>query len=213
MENSACNGYRSVISPTESGSPKAEKAHRKVFVKVVGLRGLEVPIPEEPTKISCTLRSGIHFITTPEVSLAHDCTVDQVFELIEHSKLEFSLIIRVRRDPHIIAQSKANQPPLNYGGKSRGIGMRSFLMLAPPPDAPVFKPQENLGRYLKPDGSLGRTFLSFKDIAAHLDTPLLEVSFPLIGQKIEVESRFRVKELRLQVGEIVLQFSRFLPST
>ncbi|RPD53327.1 hypothetical protein L226DRAFT_540672 [Lentinus tigrinus ALCF2SS1-7] len=215
---------------------KAGKAHGKVFVKVVGLRGLEVPIPEQSTKISCTLNNGIHFVTTPDAPLDRDCTIDQEFELIEHSKLEFTLTIKVRRDPHVVAQQKANQPPAqparpppqplpppaSKGGSSRG--MRSFLFGSPkktktltreltptppppPPPAPVFKPQENLARYLKPDGSLGRAFISFKDIAAHCDTRLLETSFPLIGQKIEIGNTAKA----LQIGEIVLQIFRLPP--
>ncbi len=84
---------------------KANKAHGKVFVKgmralisrvtmadvtrlvVVGLRGLEVPIPEQATKITCTLNNGIHFVTTPEAPLARECSIDQEFELCVDSTL------------------------------------------------------------------------------------------------------------------------------
>ncbi|RDX41409.1 hypothetical protein OH76DRAFT_1489500 [Lentinus brumalis] len=215
---------------------KANKVHGKVFVKVVGLRGLEVPIPEQATKITCTLNNGIHFVTTPEAPLARECSIDQEFELIEHSKLEFTLTIKVRRDPHIVAQFKANQsppqprpspqplpPPASKGGSSR-TGVRSFLFgspkkpktiarsasPAPPPTpapAPPFKLPENLARYMKPDGSLGRAFITFKDIAAHCDTRLLETSFPLIGQKLQFGSTTKA----LQIGEVVLQIFRLPP--
>ncbi|KAI0349954.1 hypothetical protein OH77DRAFT_1464614 [Trametes cingulata] len=215
---------------------KAGKAHGKVFVRVAGLRGLKVPIPSQPTAITCTLNNGIHFVTTPEAALGQECRIDQEFELIEHSKLEFTLTIKVRRDPHIVAQFKANQPPpvtrpppqplpppaSKGGGSSKGGGMRSFLGLgspkkpkavqrapspAPPPPPPQFKLQENLARYLKPDGSLARAFISFKDVAAHCDTRLLETAFPLIGQRLEVGSSVKA----MQIGEIVLQIFRLPP--
>ncbi|KAI1782302.1 hypothetical protein LXA43DRAFT_1145599 [Ganoderma leucocontextum] len=81
---------------------KNGKAHGKVFVKVVGLRGLDVPVPAEPTTISCTLNNGIHFVTTPDSLLSSDCPIDQEFELIEHSKLEFTLTMyRCRLYPSV----------------------------------------------------------------------------------------------------------------
>ncbi|KAI0629085.1 hypothetical protein C8Q77DRAFT_1144912 [Trametes polyzona] len=215
---------------------KAGKAHGKVFVRVTGLRGLKVPIPSQPTAITCTLNNGIHFVTTPESALGEECRIDQEFELIEHSKLEFTLTIKVRRDPHIVAQFKANQPPpvsrpppqplplpaSKGGGSHKSGGMRSFLGLgspkkpkalpppptpAPPPPQPQFRLQENLARYLKPDGSLARAFISFKDVAPHCDTRLLETAFPLIGQKLELNSAPKA----MQIGEIVLQIFRLPP--
>ncbi|KAI0665699.1 hypothetical protein C8Q78DRAFT_1157498 [Trametes maxima] len=211
------------------------KAHGKVFVRVTSLKGLQVPMPQQPTTVTCTLNNGIHFVTTPEALLSRECRIDQEFELIEHSKLEFTLTIKVRRDPHIVAQFKANQPPpvarpppqplpppASKGGSSSRGGMRSFLGFgspkkpkaierapspALPPPQPRFQLQENLARYLKPDGSLARAFISFKDVAAHCDTRLLETAFPLIGQRLEVGSTAKA----LQIGEIVLQIFRLPP--
>ena len=57
----------------------------------------------------------------------------------------------------------------------------------PPPQlvsSPHRRP-ENLARYLKPDGTLARCFISFKDVANRCDTRLFETSYPLIGQKAE----------------------------
>ena len=155
---------------------------------------------------------------------------------IEHSKLEFTLTIKVRRDPHIVAQFRANQPPTvarpppqplpppaSKGGSSaKSGGMRSFLglgspkkpktmqpipSLAPPPPPPRFELKENLARYLKPDGSLARAFISFKDVAPHCDTRLLVTAFPLIGQHLEVSSSAKAME----IGQIVLQLFRLPP--
>lgn len=208
------------------------KAYGKVFVKVLGVKGVHLPLPDQATTITCTLNNGIHFVTTPECQLSQDCRIDQEFELIEHSKLEFTLTIKVRRDPHIISQFKALAPappppapvpPPVVQTASKSSGMRSFFssspkkskekVAQPPPPAPAPTSQplqrlpENLARYLKPDGTLARAFISFKDIAARCDTRLFETSYPLIGQRIELGGKFST----LQVGEILLQMFRLPP--
>lgn len=142
---------------------------------------------------------------------------------IEHNKLEFTLMLKIRRDPHIVAQFKALIPPpapppqpVAPPPKPKG-GMFSFLSSSPkkpparatppPPPAPPHKLPDNLARYLKQDGTLARAFISFKDIAARCDTRLLEIKYPLIGQRSEVSGGATTMEL----GEIVLQMFR-LPS-
>ncbi|KAL0581895.1 Bud site selection protein bud4 [Marasmius crinis-equi] len=217
------------------------KAYGKVFVKVVGVRNLHVPIPVEPTTLTCTLNNGIHFVTTPECRLARDCPINQEFELIEHSKLEFTLTLKIKRDPHIITQFKSLAPPplppqqlpppmvhqassSSSKNSSRG-GMLSFFSSSPKkpkekekekerpapvtqfPPAPVHRLPENLARYMKPDGTFARAFISFKDVAPRCDTKLFETSFPLIGQRLELGG----KASTLQVGEMVLQMFRLPP--
>ncbi|KAF9010563.1 hypothetical protein BDQ17DRAFT_1273135 [Cyathus striatus] len=206
------------------------KAYGKVFVKVLGVKGIHVPLPSQSTIMTCTLNNGIHFVTTPECQLAQDCRIDQEFELIEHSKLEFTLTLKVRRDPHIISQYKSLSPappappppqPVVVQPPSRS-GMRSFFSSspkklskekitpqpsAPPPPPPPQRLPENLARYLKPDGTLARAFISFKDVATRCDTRLFETSYPLIGQRIEIGGKFST----LQVGELVLQMFRLPP--
>ncbi|KAJ7668522.1 hypothetical protein DFH06DRAFT_982882 [Mycena polygramma] len=209
------------------------KAYGKVFVKVLGVRGMHLPLPAEPTAVTCTLNNGIHFVTTPECALARDCRIEQEFELIEHSKLEFTLTLKVRRDPHIISQFKAvaptpapapaPPPPVVQQTSSKGK-LRSFwssspkkthekiaapppLPVAPMPKPPQMRLPENLARYLKPDGTLARAFISFKDISVRCDTRLFETNYPLIGQRAELGG----KASTLQVGELVLQMFRLPP--
>ncbi|KAJ3998717.1 hypothetical protein F5050DRAFT_1798250 [Lentinula boryana] len=213
---------------------KPGKAYGKVFVKVLGAKGLVVPMPAEQTAVSCTLNNGIHFVTTPDFRLGKDCRIEQEFELIEHSKLEFTLTLKVRRDPHIIAQFKAVVPPppprpplmvINpSSSSSKSGGVRSFFRSSPkknkdkdkrhntpppppPPQLPTPRLTENLARYLKSDGTLARAFVSFKDIANRCDTRLFETTFPLIGQRAELGNKFST----LQVGELVLQVFRLPP--
>ncbi|KAG1891521.1 hypothetical protein F4604DRAFT_1990477 [Suillus subluteus] len=202
---------------------KPGKAHGKVFVRVVGVRGLRVPIPQQATALTCTLNNGIHFVTTPETRLSKDSRIDQEFELIEHNKLEFTLTLKVRRDAHITAQSQALVPPPAPRvqasipvPKSRG-GMLSFFSSSPkkqpratptpPPPDPPYRLPDNLARYLKQDGTLARALISFKDVAARCDTRLFETTYPLIGQRVEASGGPTTMEL----GEIVLQMFRLPP--
>lgn len=60
---------------------------------------------------------------------------------------------------------------------------------------------------MKPDGTLGRAFITFKDIAKRCDTRLFETSYPLIGQKSELNGPPKT----VQIGEIVLQLFRLPP--
>ena len=72
--------------------------------------------------------------------------------------------------------------------------------------------EENLARYLKPDGMLARAFVAFKDVAPRCDMQLFEGSYPLIGQRLEVnEGRSGSTTAPRQVGEIVLQMFRLPP--
>ncbi|KAI6046401.1 hypothetical protein EDC04DRAFT_3086435 [Pisolithus marmoratus] len=209
------NEYAKQIRELRS-QEKPGKAHGKVFVRVVGIKGLNVPIPQHPTAVTCTLNNGIHFVTTPENRLSRDTRIDQEFELIEHNKLEFTLTLKVRRDPHIVAQFKALAPPPPPpqpapAPKPKG-GMFSFLSSSPkkssratpPPPAVPAKLPDNLARYLKQDGTLARALVSFKDVAARCDTRLFEISYPLIGQRAETSGGPTTMEL----GEIVLQLFR-----
>jgi len=93
--------------------------------------------------------------------------------------------------------------------------MRSFFSSSPKKPARVVRPvstpplvlEENLARYLKPDGTLARAFVSFKDIAARCDTHLFETSYPLIGQRLVSGSKVN----SIEIGELVLQFFRLPP--
>lgn len=48
---------------------------------VIGVKGINVPIPLEPTVMTCTLNNGIHFVTTPDGPFSKDCRIEQEFEL------------------------------------------------------------------------------------------------------------------------------------
>lgn len=135
---------------------------------------------------------------------------------IEHSKLEFTLTLKIRRDPHIISQFKALTPlPIPQQTRPHRTGVLSFFSspkrlkekaaaLATQIAQPL---TENFARYLKPDGTLARAFVTFKDIAARCDSRIFETTYPLIGQRVEAGNKYST----LQVGELVLQIFRLPP--
>lgn len=147
---------------------------------------------------------------------------------IEHSKLEFTLSFKVRRDPHIMAQMKSSSQPIrqpvppprdvtpppksrfNFFSSPKKIAKQSpRAPPAPPPIMPA-KIEENLARYLKSDGSLARAFVAYRDVAAHCDTQLFETNVPLIGQRTDPEG-LGTTITTVQVGELVLQLFRLPP--
>jgi len=200
--------------------------------------------------MSCTLNNGIHYVTTPECELAADVKIEQEFELyvqsfrgsiagltggtrIEHSKLEFTLSFKVKRDPHIVAQMKASSQPVrqpvplprevtpppptksrfNFFASPKKTPKPARPSPRPSPvPAPMMSPkiEENLARYLKPDGSLARAFIAYKDVAAHCDTRLFETTIPLIGQRLDPDG-VGTTMTTLPVGELVLQLFRLPP--
>ncbi len=119
---------------------------------------------------------------------------------------------------HLPPQVVAPPPVITH--TSSKTGMRSFFSSSPkklkekpkhPVPAAVQAPvapaprrlAENLARYLKPDGTLARAFIAFKDVAHRCDTRLFETAFPLIGQRLEPGNKVST----LQVGELCCKFS------
>lgn len=134
------------------------------------------------------------------------------------SNLEITLMLNIRLDAHIQEQFKANivpprppppkvPPPPSKGGVLGLFGHKKPRPQVVAPTPPPPKLPENLARYLKPDGILARTFVSFSDIAHRCDAQLFESSFPLIGQKSEASSPPQT----VQIGEMALQFFRLPP--
>jgi hypothetical protein len=85
--------------------------------------------------------------------------------------------------------------------------------LSPPPPpasapAPTRRPvKENLARYLRPDGTLGRAFVSFKEISQRCDTRLFETSYSLVGQVTGEDGELTTRS----IGDIILQIFRLPP--
>ncbi|KAG8985932.1 Bud site selection protein bud4 [Tulasnella sp. JGI-2019a] len=186
-----------------------------------------------------TLNNGIHCVATPDARLEEESRIDQEFELIEHGQLEFTLKITIRKDPHILAQMQAIAPrpprpspaalpplPVQKSGGLFGLfnassRKKTHKRAATQPEA-IIEPEEprfipeNLGKYLKADGTLGQAFISFKDVAKRCDTRLFETSYPIMGQSADDRGSRGAGSVRTgsgsrQVGEIVLQLFRLPP--
>ncbi|KAL0955993.1 hypothetical protein HGRIS_002170 [Hohenbuehelia grisea] len=205
------------------------RAFGRVFVKVVKLSGLLIPLPDQPTALTCTINNGKEFVTAPPCLLELDSNIQQEFELAEiNENMEILLTFKVRRDAHIIAQFKALSappaappppPPVVAQSSSKG-GVLSFFHSSPkkskekkpspPPPPPPQLPRrlpENLARYLKTDGTLGRALIAFKAISHRCDSRIFETSYPVIGQRLELGNKLT----SVQVGEITLQMFRLPP--
>ena len=112
---------------------------------------------------------------------------------IKHSKLESMLSFKVRHNPYIVAQMKASNnptqqpaPPLrevmpppmksrfNFFSSLKKTGRQSPWMSPAP--VPVLPPkiEDSLVRYLKSNGSLAHSFITYKDVTAHCDTWLFK---------------------------------------
>jgi hypothetical protein len=150
---------------------------------------------------------------------------------IEHSQLEFTLTLNVVDAPHIRAQFKANTPPPAPAPirqsivptpppKKSGFGKWFSSSSSPqkpprtpqptprPPPQPQFRLQENLARYMVPDGKLARALVVFKDIAKFCDQRQFECAVPLIGQRTEHGGKITAG---IQIGELVLHVFRLPP--
>lgn len=183
------------------------------------------------------MHNGIHAVTTPECKLGKETRIDQEFELyvlylhilpshsplfsIEHSKLEFTLTLKARRDPHIMAMMKNSASLVSHARPRepsppprRRLGFFSSpkKSKAPPlPTRPATPPiqqplPETFARYLQNDGTFGRIFVSFREIASRCDTRLLETSYPIISQKSGP-----MGETSVTIGEMILHVFRLPP--
>ncbi|PVF93552.1 hypothetical protein CPB86DRAFT_790005 [Serendipita vermifera] len=202
---------------------KAGAAPGKVFVKVIGIKDLDVPLPSQPTYFTCVLNNGIHFVETPACRLERESLIEQEFELIENEKLEFTLTLKIRKDPHINQMLNPPARPayvpaarVETPTKTRSGVMSFFSSPAKRQSKIVVKEREPIpqpiesndpfGRYLKKDLSMARAMVTFKDIVEHCDTKLFETSYPLIAQ-CSVGRDVVTKT----VGEIVLHIFRLPP--
>lgn len=158
---------------------------------------------------------------------------------IEHNKLEFTLTLKVRRDKHLQprVQQPAPRPqqitppprPTPPPQKEKSSGLRFWSSSpkkgkpaksfstpsptpratpSPPPPQPVVH-EDPLVRFLKPDGTLGRTFVSFKDMAPFCDTTLYETTLDLVSS---VEERLpNGRSGSRKIGDMVVQMFRLPP--
>ncbi|WWC99204.1 hypothetical protein V866_006099 [Kwoniella sp. B9012] len=96
------NEHAAEIRAMRARESTSGKASGTIFVKVLGVEGLQIPVPDQPTYFCITLDNGIDYIRTPYSVLGEGAKVNQEFSLVEHPNFEFSLSLDIRRDPHIL---------------------------------------------------------------------------------------------------------------
>ena len=108
------------------------------------------------------------------------------------------MTLKVRKDPHIVEQFKLLAPP----SLPANTGFIAHPAI-----------EENLARYLKTDGALARAYILFNEIVKHCDTKSFEISYPLMGQRLEPTEGAGTYNTMVprQIGEIVLQVLRLPP--
>ncbi|KAL6908751.1 cell division protein anillin domain-containing protein [Trichoderma evansii] len=80
----------------DAANPESGERGR-LFVKVVGVKDLELPIPKnERSWFSLTLDNGVHCVTTAWLELARNAPIGQEFELVVPNDLEFQLTLNVK---------------------------------------------------------------------------------------------------------------------
>lgn len=111
-------------NPAEPSLSRVGRLIGPRLIIVLGIEGLELPLPDQPTYFCVTLDNSIDYIRTPYSTLGANVPVNQEFSLyvsafdptnvrVETSSFEFSLSLDIRTDPHIISliHAKRNVTP------------------------------------------------------------------------------------------------------
>ncbi|WWC58165.1 uncharacterized protein I303_100701 [Kwoniella dejecticola CBS 10117] len=204
------NEHAAEIRAMRARESTSGKASGTIFVKVLGIEGLQIPLPEQPTYFCITLDNGIDYIRTPYSVLSEGAKVNQEFSLVEHPNFEFSLSLDIRRDPHIIKMlhqkpeaptpvsgiPKRPETPSSPAHKSGGFRSlfasprkpkgpkdpRSTTPLPPPVAQPVVK-ADNIVKYLSSSSgsTIAKTHIAFKPIAKNCESRVLEIRYPMFA--------------------------------
>ncbi|GFF32385.1 bud site selection protein BUD4 [Aspergillus udagawae] len=93
------------IAPIEENEPTLDGAlddgeeRGRLFVKVVGMKYLDLPLPKgERSYFALTLDNGLHCVTTAWLELGKTAPIGQEFELIVQNDLEFQLTLQMKVD-------------------------------------------------------------------------------------------------------------------
>ncbi|KAF7594520.1 Bud site selection protein bud4 [Aspergillus hancockii] len=85
--------------PALNGAFDEGEERGRLFVKVVGMKYLDLPLPRgERSYFSLTLDNGLHCVTTAWLELGKTAPIGQEFELIVQNDLEFQLTLQMKVD-------------------------------------------------------------------------------------------------------------------
>ncbi|KAH0538137.1 hypothetical protein FGG08_005245 [Glutinoglossum americanum] len=100
MESNVTPGLGDVAEnePADIGDEGGERG--RVFVKVVGVKDLDLPLPKDERAWFClTLDNGLHCVTTTWLELGKNAPIGQEFELVVLNDLEFQLTLQIKIEP------------------------------------------------------------------------------------------------------------------
>ncbi|RPA87469.1 DUF1709-domain-containing protein [Ascobolus immersus RN42] len=91
-------------SETQNGTTSEEEPSSgergRLFVKVLGVKELNLPLPQgQPTYFCLTLDNGLHCVTTSWLELGKNAPIGQEFELVVMNDLEFQLTLQTKLEP------------------------------------------------------------------------------------------------------------------
>ncbi|GKZ74017.1 Bud site selection protein bud4 [Aspergillus niger] len=85
--------------PALNGALEEGEERGRLFVKVVGMKYLDLPLPRgERSYFALTLDNGLHCVTTAWLELGKTAPIGQEFELIVQNDLEFQLTLQMKVD-------------------------------------------------------------------------------------------------------------------
>ncbi|KKK17778.1 hypothetical protein AOCH_004106 [Aspergillus ochraceoroseus] len=87
------------VDPALNGAFEEGEERGRLFVKVVGMKYLDLPLPRgERSYFALTLDNGLHCVTTAWLELGKTAPIGQEFELIVQNDLEFQLTLQMKVD-------------------------------------------------------------------------------------------------------------------
>ncbi|KAL3477365.1 hypothetical protein BJX99DRAFT_226458 [Aspergillus californicus] len=171
-------------APVEEVDPALDTAFEdgeergRVFVKVVGLKYLDLSLPRgERSHFSLTLDNGLHCVTTAWLELGKTAPIGQEFELIVQNDLEFQLTLQMKLDEEkfktqepVPSSSPLRQKQSTFSKmfasprKRKELDMKQQLasqqQKKQDPNAPVW---ERLKTLVAQDGSFARAYVSLAE--------------------------------------------------
>ncbi|KAG5439914.1 hypothetical protein PCANB_000196 [Pneumocystis canis] len=118
-----------------------------LFLRVLGIKNLELLPENEPLRFCCTLDNNKHYVTTQWMPLSKNAKIDEEFELVAYDDLEFTFTLRVDYEPKVIHKKKRN------------IFSKIFGYLKKRETVDVLNSFKNC---LSNNGSFGRSYVSLK---------------------------------------------------
>ncbi|KAL4917228.1 hypothetical protein BDW62DRAFT_184410 [Aspergillus aurantiobrunneus] len=170
------------IEPSLNTAFEDGEERGRLFVKVVGLKYLDLPLPRgERSYFALTLDNGLHCVTTAWLELGKTAPIGQEFELIVQNDLEFQLTLQMKVDEE---KFKAQEPPASASPSRQKQSAFSRVFASPrkrkeldmkqqlasqqqknqDPNAAVW---ERLRTLVARDGSFARAYTALSDHERH----------------------------------------------